>query len=186
MSAPPPVVIALGANLGHPARQLAEAFGRLDLLAASPVVRSSLWESPPVDCPPGSPPFTNAVALFQPLPGETPETLLARLQDLEAEFGRRPKTVVNEARPLDLDLIDWAGEVRSLPALVLPHPRAHLREFVLRPLAELAPDRTLTGLAATVSELLATMPADPRLRRLGGVAGYGAGVSSASGRWSAP
>lgn len=169
MSASPPVVIALGANLGHPARQLAEAFGRLDLLAALPVVRSSLWESPPVDCPPGSPRFANAVALFEPLPGETPETLLLRLQSLESEFGRRPKTVLNEARPLDLDLIDWAGEMRSLPALTLPHPRAHLREFVLRPLAELAPDRTFTGFDTTVSELLAALPADPRLRRLDGV-----------------
>lgn len=160
------VVIALGANLGDPVRQLRLAFERLDALAAEPVRRSSLWETSPVDCPPGSPKFTNAVVLFTPRPGETPESLLAQLQTLEKELGRQPKRVLNEARPLDLDLIAWAGETRTTSELALPHPRAHLREFVLRPLAELAPTMVFLGQGESVSALLAKLTPDPQFRRV--------------------
>jgi 2-amino-4-hydroxy-6-hydroxymethyldihydropteridine diphosphokinase len=160
------VVIALGANLGDPIGQLRQAFDQLDALAAEPVRRSSLWETSPVDCPPGSPKFTNAVALFTPCVGETPESLLVRRQAAEKELGRRPKLVLNEARPLDLDLIAWAGETRATPALTLPHPRAHQREFVLRPLAELAPELVLPGQVESVVALLAKLPPDPRFRRV--------------------
>ena len=95
---------------------------------------------------------------FHPQPGETPETLLLQLQQLETEFGRRPKQVLNEARPLDLDLIAFGGEVRATPRLTLPHPRAHLRAFVLGPLAELASDWILPGQTGSVSALLAALP----------------------------
>ncbi len=160
------VVIALGANLGDAIGQLRQAFDQLDALAAEPVRRSSLWETSPVDCPPGSPKFTNAVALFTPRFGETPESLLAQLQAAEKELGRRPKLVLNEARPLDLDLIAWAGETRATPALTLPHPRAHQREFVLRPLAELAPELVLPGQVESVAALLAKLSPDPQFRRV--------------------
>jgi 2-amino-4-hydroxy-6-hydroxymethyldihydropteridine diphosphokinase len=92
--------------------------------------------------------------------------LLVRLQAAEKELGRRPKLVLNEARPLDLDLIAWAGETRATPALTLPHPRAHQREFVLRPLAELAPELVLPGQVESVVALLAKLPPDPQFRRV--------------------
>lgn len=160
------VIVALGSNLGDSPAQLRTAMDRLDALAAEPARRSSLWQSTPVDCPPGSPLFANAVVLLAPRSGDTPESLLARLQALEREFGRQPKRVFNEARPLDLDLIAWGDEIRRTPELVLPHPRAHEREFVLRPLVELAPDRVLPGQTRTVAELLAALTPDPRFRRL--------------------
>lgn len=163
---PCPVFVALGSNLGDSPRQLAEAMDRLDALAQEPVRRSSVWRSTPVDCPPGSPVFANAVVGLTPRVGETPESLLCRLQAIEVEFGRRPKLVLNEARPLDLDLIDWSGEIRSTPSLTLPHPRAHLRRFVLAPLAELAPALVLSGQVQSVAELLESAPPDPELRRL--------------------
>jgi 2-amino-4-hydroxy-6-hydroxymethyldihydropteridine diphosphokinase len=97
------------------------------------------------------------VAVFEPQPGETPETLLAKLQALEKQFGRTPKKVLNEARSLDLDLIAFGGEVRQTPQLLLPHPRAHLRRFVLAPLAELAPDLVLPGQPQTAATLLAVL-----------------------------
>jgi len=118
-----------------------------------------------VDCPPGSPVFVNAVVAFRPRAGETPESLVARLQALEGEFGRRPKQVLNEPRPLDLDLIAFAGETRATRDLVLPHPRAHQRRFVLQPLGEFAPDLVLHGQSRTVAQLLARLPPDPRMRR---------------------
>lgn len=157
--------VALGGNLGDALGSVREAMERLVELSALPPLRSSLWRSTPVDCPPGSPDFINAVVAFTPLPRLTPELLLAELQALEREFGRRPKLVLNEARPLDLDLIAWGTEVRNSPTLTLPHPRAHLRRFVLLPLSELAPELVLPGLTRTVAELLAGLRSGEVLER---------------------
>jgi 2-amino-4-hydroxy-6-hydroxymethyldihydropteridine diphosphokinase len=139
---------------------------RLEKLSDEPLLRSSLWQTAPVDCPPGSPPFVNAVVGLVPRAGETPETMLARLQGLEKEFGRRPKRVVNEPRPLDLDLIAFGSETRATAALTLPHPRAHQRRFVLQPLSEIAPDLVLPGQTRTVAQLLERLPPDETMRRL--------------------
>ena len=158
--------VALGSNLGDPARTVREAIRRLRECSAAPLRESSLWQTAPVDCPPGSPPFVNAVVGFVPRPGETPESLLARLQALEKEFGRRPKQVLNEPRPLDLDLIAYGSETRNTPELTLPHPRAHLRRFVLQPLSEIAPALVLPGHGKTVAELLATLRTGETVARL--------------------
>lgn len=119
----------------------------------------------PVDCPPGSPDFINAVAALVPKQDETPESLLSKLQSLEKEFGRAPKKILNEPRPLDLDLIAFGNETRATSALVLPHPRAHQRRFVLQPLAEIAPDLILPGQTKSVVELLAALPPNNTIRR---------------------
>ena len=156
--------MALGANLGEPRRALRQAMLRLRQFSNAPLARSAIWQTAPVDCPPGSPPFLNAVVGFLPRPGETPESLLARLQALEREFGRRPKQLPNEPRPLDLDLIAFGPQVRATPQLTLPHPRAHLRRFVLQPLAEIAPGLVLPGQQATVAQLLASLPPDPDMK----------------------
>lgn len=160
--------VALGSNLGDSAAQVRRALDRLEAWSGAPLRRSSLWETTPVDCPPGSPGFVNAVAGLVPLPGMTPESLLAALQDLEREFGRRPKVVLNEPRPLDLDLIAFGTEVRATATLVLPHPRAHERRFVLEPLAELAPDWTPPGWPDPVRICLQRLVTDERLTRLVG------------------
>ena len=158
----PLVLIALGSNLGDSAALLRQAMDRLRTLSAGPLLESSLWETEPVDCPPGSPPFLNAVVALTSCPQETPESLLAILQQWEREFGRRPKQVLNEPRPLDLDLISFGDERRSTPQLTLPHPRACSRRFVLAPLAEIAPDYVLPGQLESVAILLARLPAEPR------------------------
>ena len=160
------VIVALGANLGDSSETLREAMQRLDLLAALPSQRSSLWQSSPVDCPPGSPPFVNAAVAFEPAAGETPESLLTKLQTLEKEFGRAAKKVLNEPRPLDLDLIAFGAEVRSTSQLTLPHPRAHLRRFVLEPLNEIAPDLVLPGQTKPIRQLLAEIRTDEVMRRI--------------------
>jgi 2-amino-4-hydroxy-6-hydroxymethyldihydropteridine diphosphokinase len=148
------VFIALGSNLGDPVRTLRDAIARLRKLSSGPLLQSSLWRTTPVDCPPGSPLFVNAAAGLAPLPGETPESLHAKLQALERESGRPAKRGRNEPRPLDLDLIAFGDEIRASPELTLPHPRAHLRRFVLQPLAEIAPELVLPGQARTVAQLL--------------------------------
>jgi 2-amino-4-hydroxy-6-hydroxymethyldihydropteridine diphosphokinase len=149
--------IALGSNLGSPHESVLRAMNRLQEFSDRPILRSSLYETEPVDCPPGSPKFVNAVVGLTPHSGEAPESLLKKLQALEREFGRQPKRVHNEARPLDLDLIAFGDEVRNTTELLLPHPRAHMRRFVLEPLAEIAPDLILPGQTQKVSQLFASI-----------------------------
>ncbi len=153
-------VIALGANVGDCRGNVLRAMERLEELSDGPLVRSSLWETAPVDCPAGSAMFVNAVVGLRPRAGETPESLLVKLQALEGEFGRRPKQVLNEPRPLDLDLIAFGVETRATGLLTLPHPRAHLRRFVLEPLSEIVPDLLLPGQTKTVRHLLEELPLD--------------------------
>lgn len=117
-----------------------------------------MWETEPVDCPPGSPPFVNAIVGLVPRLDETPGSLLAKLQALEKDFGRQAKKVLNEPRPLDLDLIAFGSETRAGKELTLPHPRAHQRRFVLQPLSEIAPDLILPGQKKTVLQLLDELP----------------------------
>ena len=148
------VVVALGSNQGTSATILVEAMDRLDRLAGGSLRRSALWRSAPVDCPPGSADFLNAVVAWAKAPEQTPETWLTRLQALEREFGRRPKRVPNEPRPLDLDLIVYGRERRQTTQLTLPHPRAGERAFVLCPLSEVLPNLVLPGQTQTVRELL--------------------------------
>ena len=155
------VIVALGSNLGDSRQTINRALERLEELSRRPILKSSLWQTTPVDCPPDSPAFINAVAALTPLTGEIPESLLAKLQSLEAEFGRAPKTVLNEPRPLDLDLILFGSVIRRRPQLVLPHPRACQRRFVMQPLADLTPDLIFPGQTKTVAQLLAALPPDP-------------------------
>lgn len=125
-----------------------------------------MWKSTPVDCPADSPEFINAAAELASIAGETPESFLWSLQQLEREIGRTPKKVLNEARVIDLDLIAFDDEVRNSPELTLPHPRAHLRKFVLAPLAEIAPELVLPGQKKTVRELLANLRTDEVVEKL--------------------
>jgi 2-amino-4-hydroxy-6-hydroxymethyldihydropteridine diphosphokinase len=157
----PWVVVALGSNLGDSVRVFDQAARALEAFAEGPVRRSRIFKSTPVDCPPGSPLFVNAVVAFQPRSGLTPETLLKSTQALEREGGRLPKRVLNEPRPLDLDLIAWGTERRDSAELILPHPRAHLRRFVMEPLADLLPDWEMPGTGKTVKEVVGTLPTDP-------------------------
>jgi 2-amino-4-hydroxy-6-hydroxymethyldihydropteridine diphosphokinase len=158
-------VIALGSNLGDARQNVLRAIEQLRAFSNGPLLRSSLWQTEPVDCPPGSPPFINAVVVLTPRRGESPESLLAKLQALEREFGRKPKQITNEPRPLDLDLIAFGREVRATKDLVLPHARAHQRRFVLAPLNEIVPKLVLPGQTKTVDELLSQLPAAPSVRR---------------------
>ena len=157
--------VALGSNVGDSRAIVLRAIEKLEELSNAPLLRSSLWETEPVDCPPESATFINAMVGLKPLPCESPETLLKKLKALEIEFGRKPKTVLNEPRPLDLDLIAFGDEVRNNPELVLPHPRARERRFVLAPWNEIAPDYVIPSQKATVRELLNRLGPSPAAHR---------------------
>lgn len=163
--------MAIGSNLPSPygdaKATVRRAMTELDTLSRQRALRSSLWRTQPVDCPPDTRDFVNAVVALYPFPDETPETLLEKLLALESEFGRRRSGANNEARPLDLDLITFAERRVNSASLVVPHPRAHERGFVLLPLAEIAPDLVLPNQTATVAELArrvsGSWPADRRI-----------------------
>lgn len=87
----------------------------------------------------------------------TPEALLTKLQEIEQSFGRM-RGERNAPRTLDLDIIDINGIIRAVPDPILPHPRAHHRAFVLRPLLDVAPGWRHPVLRQSVATLLAELP----------------------------
>ena len=134
--------IGLGANLGDARRTLAEALAEIARIERTRLLRvSSLYRSAPVDAE--GPDFLNAAALVETTLG--PEALLDALQAIERAHGRE-RSHRNAPRTLDLDLLAFGDRVQQGPRLTLPHPRLHLRAFVLAPLAELAPGLRLPGL----------------------------------------
>jgi 2-amino-4-hydroxy-6-hydroxymethyldihydropteridine diphosphokinase len=154
--------VGLGANLGDPRATLAAA---LDALGRVPGTRrvavSSWWRSAPVEAQ--GPDFVNAVAALDTT--LSAHDLLAALQAIEARYGRE-RPYPNAPRTLDLDLLLYGDTVLHTPDLTLPHPRLHLRAFVLEPLAELAPDLVLPGLgplapwrAAASDQVVERLPA---------------------------
>jgi 2-amino-4-hydroxy-6-hydroxymethyldihydropteridine diphosphokinase len=158
--------VALGSNLGDSRLSIRQAMERLQTFSDRPLLRSSLWQTTPVDCPPGSPIFINAAVGLVTLADETPETMLAKLKAVEREFGRPPKTIFNQPRPLDLDLIAFGKQRRNTPDLILPHPRAHQRRFVLQPMAEITPDFVIPGQSETIAVLLIRLTSPETVVRL--------------------
>jgi 2-amino-4-hydroxy-6-hydroxymethyldihydropteridine diphosphokinase len=151
-----PVGIALGSNLGDRKAEIEAGFAFLRGLSADGAIRrSTVLETAPVDCPPGSAPFLNAVAEIQvDSAALSPFALHAQLKRFELERGRSREHARNAPRPLDLDLIYFGEFAVESPELTIPHPRAAQRRFVLEPLAQLRPDLRLPGQGRTVRELL--------------------------------
>jgi 2-amino-4-hydroxy-6-hydroxymethyldihydropteridine diphosphokinase len=144
--------IALGANLGERRKNLEDGIG---MLGATPGVRvtavSSFLENAAVGGPADSPAFLNAVAEVDT--SLSPIDLLHRLLDIERALGRIRREKWGP-RTIDLDLLLYADEVLKTPELTLPHPRLAERQFVLQPLAEIAPSLVVPGSGKRVDELL--------------------------------
>jgi 2-amino-4-hydroxy-6-hydroxymethyldihydropteridine diphosphokinase len=142
--------VALGANLGDPAATVRAAFGALANLPESRVVHcSSLYRTAPVGIA-EQPEFINAVAMLETT--LAPEALLNALLEVEQRFGRI-RAEKNGPRTLDLDLLLYDDQFIDQPHLTLPHPRLHLRAFVLYPLAEIAPTLVIPGRGAIAAWL---------------------------------
>jgi 2-amino-4-hydroxy-6-hydroxymethyldihydropteridine diphosphokinase len=146
-----PVAIALGSNLGNRAAHLHWAVSRLREFVDGLVV-SSFMETTPVGVK-GQPDFLNgAVVGYTDL---APRDLLERLLSLEAERGR-VRSGKPEPRTLDLDLILYGDQVINEPELIVPHPRFRECEFVVKPLAEIAPGLVDPKTGKRIDELAAT------------------------------
>lgn len=128
--------VGIGSNLNDPRAQVLQAFGELDALPRTRVVRkSSLYRTAPMGHA-VQPDFINAVAQIET--GLPAERLLAELQDVEARHGRA-RSFPNAPRTLDLDILLFGNATIQSGALTVPHPRMHERAFVLKPLLEIAP-----------------------------------------------
>lgn len=147
-----PALIAFGSNQGDRQRHLRQALAQMAALSDVPLECSSWWRSAPVAMATDAGEFINGVARIHTR--LSPRALMLTLQAIEQQQGRPVDHGFNASRVLDLDIICYGQLQLEEPDLVLPHPRATGRVFVLKPLAELAPSLVLPGQSLTVSQLL--------------------------------
>jgi len=155
------VYFSLGSNLGDREANLREAIAALADEHVRVAKVSSFYETEPVDLR-EQPWFLNCV-----VEGETeapaPE-LLRELRQIEARMGSR-KLVPKGPRLIDIDILLYGDHTIDTPELQVPHPRMHLRKFVLVPLAEIAPKLKHPSWAATAAEMLARTTDQSQVRR---------------------
>jgi 2-amino-4-hydroxy-6-hydroxymethyldihydropteridine diphosphokinase len=158
--------IALGSNLGDRLANLRE--GARLVLERVPGARltaaGGLYETAPMDCPPESQPFYNSALLIEA--AVDARALHRVLLSIEHDLGRPEQRERHAPRTLDLDILHAGEQVLNDADLIIPHPRAHQRRFVLQPLADCDADRVLPGCTENVSALLSRLPMENDAIRL--------------------
>lgn len=159
------ILIALGANLpsryGTPRQTLKMAMAELEKRGVKILERSHIYLTAPVPVS-DQPWFHNAVVSV--VTTQNPQTLLQTLHAIEHDFGR-VRMVRNEARVLDLDLLDYNAAISPLKELELPHPRMGERAFVLYPLRDVAPDWQHPVAKKSVNALIKNLPPEQGIIR---------------------
>ena len=149
--------IALGSNLGDRLAHLRAA--RREIMAlekvGDPVHASRIYETEPVGAEAEAGAFLNAVLEVE-FTGE-PNALLDGLQTIEAKLGRPSRHPRNSSRTIDLDILYLGERVLKKQHIAIPHPRLHLRRFVLTPLADVCAEMILPGQSKCIAELLAEL-----------------------------
>ena len=171
-TAPVDILIGIGANLipdgfETPRDGCEAAIVRLPRMGVE-IVRVSAWfETAPVPLT-DQPWFVNAVIAART--GLSMHDTLQGLHRIEAEFGR-VRQIRNEARVLDLDLLDFGSVQHNDDRITLPHPRMYQRAFVLLPLQDVAPDYVHPETGRHIADLVAALPEDQMIRRMADKAG---------------
>jgi 2-amino-4-hydroxy-6-hydroxymethyldihydropteridine diphosphokinase len=158
------IFLSLGSNVGDREKNLRAAIAALPELGVQIKKVSSIYETEPVDLL-EQPWFLNCV-----VEGETtvpPVELLTELRALEQRMGSK-KLVARGPRLIDLDILIYGQQTIDSPALQVPHPRMHLRRFVLAPLAEIAPDLMHPSWSGTTAQLLATTDDKSAVKKISG------------------
>jgi len=159
-----PAYVGIGSNLDGPEARVRQALDALDGLPDSRLMlASSLYRSAPVG-PPGQPDFVNAVAAV--VTRLDPALLLRELLALEARAGRERGGERWGPRTLDLDLLVYGTQVIDAPGITVPHPRIAERNFVLLPLAEIAPFLSIPGRSSVAKLAAAVSRTEPRIERI--------------------
>ena len=144
--------LALGSNLGDPEKYLVNALRSIALIPGTLVIRkSSLYRSPAWDAASAQPDYLNAVIAVTT--NLAPSDLWNATCRIEQAQGRTRNGERNAARTLDIDLLLYDQLAMHDDQLTLPHPRMHLRAFVLRPLLQIAPDIVIPGHGPAVAQL---------------------------------
>lgn len=132
------IALALGGNIGSTEELFQQAVSLLTRNGVENIRLSPIIVTQPVDCPPGTPLFKNA-ALTATWNG-SPQELLQLCQSIEIALGRPKEHGRNQSRTVDIDIITFDKQEINSPDLIIPHPRAAQRRFVLEPLAAIAPE----------------------------------------------
>jgi 2-amino-4-hydroxy-6-hydroxymethyldihydropteridine diphosphokinase len=156
------VYLSLGSNVGDRAQNLRHAIAALADAAGEVSRVSSIYETEPVDLL-AQPWFLNCVVEAQTK--LSPLELLQALRAIETRMGSK-KLVAKGPRLMDIDILLYAGEAIDTPELTIPHPRMHLRRFVLVPLAEIAPQSRHPITGQTPQQMLANAPDKSEVRKV--------------------
>ena len=163
------VAVSLGSNLPYLNRSPREiVFAAMESLRGICIKSqaSSLYLSEPIGCAPCAGDFINAAMVLHLTSKVSACEFLAVLQGIEADSGRQRGVDQNQARTLDIDIISYGSQEVKSTDLILPHPRAAQRRFVLMPLAEIHPEMVLPGQSASIAQLLAALPRIDNVRLL--------------------
>ncbi len=148
------VGIALGSNLGNSKELIEQAIQLLSELSLSPIKKAAIYRTAPVDCPPGSPDFLNTAVEITCDKSQSAKELLKATQAIEVQLGREVKQIINEPRPIDIDILYMGNLITTDGDPVIPHPRMLERTFVLKPLNDIAADLILPHTNLSVAEHL--------------------------------
>jgi 2-amino-4-hydroxy-6-hydroxymethyldihydropteridine diphosphokinase len=149
--------VALGSNLGDRLENLQAARQQILQLnkVQPPILSSGIYETEPVDCERNASRFLNAVVEFN-YDGD-PGQLLEQVTRIEESLGRKRNHQKNVSRTIDIDLLYFGDRQVDNERLQLPHPRMHLRKFVLQPLSDIRPDLILPNQKKTIRQFLAEL-----------------------------
>ena len=158
--------IGLGSNIEDRLANLREGCRRAcSLHEPGPPIRvSSIYETAPIGCEPGTMPYLNAILEINFT--RPTVALLDRLLEIEKSMGRPSKRPRNSPRVIDLDVLYAGNLVLNNPEIIIPHPRLRQRRFVLTPLAEISPDLVLPGQMHSIWRLLAELDDPGQVVRL--------------------